>query len=135
MRGWARRRSVWVLPFGTTCCAADLAMAFAPPHDLGSRGARLVHDPALADVLVVAGRVTHGLAPQLRDLYDAMSEPRAVVAFGTCACTGGAFVGDDVPGGADRVVPVEVYVPGCPPPPEALSEALAQLDRVRSAPA
>lgn len=124
MRAWARRRSLWVLPFGTTCCAADLPAAFGPAHDLGQRGARLIHDPALADVLVVAGRVTRGLAPDLRRLYEAMPTTRAVVAFGTCACTGGAWVGEEVPGGADQVVPVDVYVPGCPPPPEALADAL-----------
>ena len=133
MRAWARRRSLWVLPFGTTCCAADLAGAFAPPYDLWRLGVRWVHDPALADVLVVAGRVTRGLAPLLRDTFEAMPEPRAVVAFGTCACSGGAFVGDEVPGGADVVIPVDAYVAGCPPPPGALAEALQQLTAPRGA--
>lgn len=124
MRAWARRHSLWVLPFGTTCCAADLAAAFGPPHDLSSGGAQLVHDPALADVLIVAGRVTRALAPDLRRLYDSMQAPCGVIAFGSCACTGGAWVGEEVPGGADVVLPVHAYVPGCPPPPQALHEAL-----------
>lgn len=124
MRAWARRRSLWVLPFGTTCCAADLAAAFGPPHDLSRTGAQLVHDPSLADVLIVAGRVTRALAPDLRRLYDSMPTPRGVIAFGSCACTGGAWIGEEVPGGADSVVPVQAYVPGCPPPPQALQQAL-----------
>ncbi|HJP33742.1 MAG TPA: NADH-quinone oxidoreductase subunit NuoB [Candidatus Latescibacteria bacterium] len=127
MHGWVRRRSVWILPFGTTCCAADLPAAFGPDHDLGRHGARLVYDAAQADVLVVAGRVTRALAPDLRRLYDAMHEPRGVIAFGTCACSGGAWVGEEIPGGADVVIPVDAYVPGCPPPPEMLADALSRL--------
>jgi NADH-quinone oxidoreductase subunit B len=127
MRGWARRNSLWVLPFGTTCCAADLTAAFGPPHDLGRRGASLVHDAALADILVVAGRVTRALAPDLRKLYHSMHAPKGAIAFGSCACTGGAWVGDEVPGGADVVIPIDAYIPGCPPLPKALYDA---LDRV-----
>lgn len=127
MRSWARHRSLWILPFGTTCCAADLAAVFGPDHDLGRLGARLVYEPAQADVLVVAGRVTRALAPELRRLFDGMYEPRGVIAFGACACTGGAWVGKEVPGGADTVIPVNTYVPGCPPPPDALVQALTQV--------
>jgi NADH-quinone oxidoreductase subunit B len=127
MRRWALRRSLWILPFGTTCCAADLAAVFAPGLDLGRLGTRLVHDAAQADVLVVAGRVTRALAPELRKLFDSMPEPKRVIAFGACACTGGAWVGDEVPGGADEVIPVDAYVPGCPPPPEALMGALSRI--------
>ncbi|MDA0336288.1 MAG: NADH-quinone oxidoreductase subunit NuoB [bacterium] len=127
MRGWARRHSLWILPFGTTCCAADLTTAFGPAHDLGRLGAVLVHDAALADILIVAGRVTRALAPDLRRLYNSMYAPKAVIAFGTCACTGGAWVGEEVPGGADLVVPVDAYIPGCPPPPESLYNALARV--------
>ena len=127
MRGWARRRSLWILPFGTTCCAADLAAAFGPGYDLGRGGARLVYDASQADVLVVAGRVPRALAPDLRRLYDCMHEPRGVIAFGSCACTGGAWVGEEVPGGADVVIPVDSYIPGCPPPPEALVIALTRV--------
>lgn len=127
MRCWARRRSLWVLPFGTTCCAADLGAIFAPPYDLQRFGVRLVHDPALADVLVVAGRVTRALEPVLRRTFDDMPRPSRVVAFGTCACSGGAFDTEAVVGGADDVVPVDAYLPGCPPEPEALQQALRQL--------
>jgi len=127
MRAWARRNSLWILPFGTTCCAADLTAAFGPAHDLGRTGASLVHDAALADVLVVAGRVTRALAPDLRQLYNSMHAPKGVIAFGSCACTGGAWVGEEVPGGVDMVIPVDAYVPGCPPPPEALHDALARV--------
>lgn len=127
MRAWARRRSIWIVPFGTTCCAADLPGAFGPAHDLSRLGVAVVQDPALADILVVAGRITRGIAPRLRNVFESMHEPRGVVAFGSCACTGGAWVGEEVPGGADVVIPVDVYVPGCPPPPEALGPALQQV--------
>lgn len=127
MLRWARRRSLWVLPFGTTCCAADLAAAFAPPFDLGRLGVRLVHDAALADVLVVAGRVTRALEPVLRRTFDGMAMPRRVIAFGSCACSGGACATPAVVPGADAVVPVDAYVPGCPPEPEDLQAALQQL--------
>jgi NADH-quinone oxidoreductase subunit B len=128
MRAWARRRSLWVLPFGTTCCAADLAAAFAPGCDLNRFGASWVHDASLADVLVVAGRITRAIAPVLLRTYDDMPLPRRVIAFGTCACSGGAFDTDEVVGGADEVIPVDAYVPGCPPEPDALHDALARLD-------
>ena len=104
-----------------------MAAAFGPGYDLGRMGARLVYDASQADVLVVAGRVTRALAPDLRRLYDSMHEPRGVIAFGSCACTGGAWGSEEVPGGADVVIPVDSYVPGCPPPPEALVSALTRV--------
>ena len=127
MRVWARRRSVWILPFGTSCCAADLAALFAPPHDMGRLGVRCVHDPARADALVVAGRVTRSLAPHLVQAFQAMARPARVVAFGSCACSGGAYDTEEVVA-ADEVIPVDSYVPGCPPEPGDLQRALQQLD-------
>ena len=127
MRGWARRRSIWILPFGTSCCAADLAALFAPPWDLGRLGMRWVHDPAQADALVVAGRVTRSLAPHLAQVFQSMARPARVIAFGSCACSGGAYDTGEVTA-ADEVVPVDAYVPGCPPEPGALETALRRLD-------
>ena len=127
MRAWARRRSVWLLPFGTSCCAADLAALFAPPHDLGRFGLRLVHDPSGADAVVIAGRVTRALAPHLLQAFQSMPRPARAIAFGTCACSGGAYDNDEVVP-ADAVIPVDAYVPGCPPGPESLRRALQQLN-------
>ncbi|MCY3735582.1 MAG: NADH-quinone oxidoreductase subunit NuoB [Gemmatimonadaceae bacterium] len=127
MRGWARRRSIWLLPFGTSCCAADLAALFAPPHDFGRFGVRLVHDPSQADAIVIAGRVTRALAPHLLQAFRSMPRPARAVAFGTCACSGGAYDTDQVVS-ADAVIPVDAYVPGCPPEPGSLRTALQQLN-------
>lgn len=127
MRGWARRRSIWILPFGTSCCAADLAALFAPPHDMGRLGLRCVHDPEQADVLVVAGRVTRTLAPHLVKAFESMARPARVIAFGSCACSGGAYDTGEVVA-ADAVIPVDSYVPGCPPEPGDLQRALQLLD-------
>jgi NADH-quinone oxidoreductase subunit B len=121
---------MWVMPFGTTCCAADLAAMFAPPFDLGRHGVRCIHDPALADVIVVAGRVTQALAPHLQTAFSAMARPRRVIAFGSCACSGGAYDNDEVMA-ADQLVTVDAFVPGCPPEPGALQAALLGLDWAR----
>ncbi len=127
MRSWARRRSIGLLPFGTSCCAADLAALFAPPHDMGRFGLRCVHDPLQADVMVIAGRVTRALAPHLLQAFESMARPARVIAFGTCACSGGAYDTAEVMA-ADAVVPVDAYVPGCPPEPGGLRSALQQLN-------
>ena len=127
---WARRSWILASPFGGSCCGIELTSASGPRHDLERHGVPLpCHDPAEADLLIVAGSVTHPLVPLLEEAYARMPEPRWVMAFGACACSGGPYQNYAVAGGVDRFVPVDVYVPGCPPRPEALIDAVLKLKR------
>lgn len=125
----ARRNSLWYLAFGIACCAIEgLMHASGPRFDFDRLGVFFRASPRQADVMIVAGTVNQKMAPSVRRLYDQMPDPKWVVAMGACACTGGPFREyPNVVLGVDKVVPVDVYIPGCPPRPEAVQYAFLQL--------
>ncbi len=125
---WARRGSIWPVTFGLACCAIEMMGASASHHDIARFGAEVFRaSPRQADLMFVSGRVTWKMAPVLRQVYDQMPNPKWVIAMGACASSGGIFHNYAIVPGADRLVPVDVYVPGCPPRPEALLYGLLQL--------
>ena len=126
---WARSRSPWPLGYGLACCAIEMFSAASSTHDLARFGAEVFRaSPRQADVMIVAGTVTHKMAPRLRRLYEQMPEPKWVIAMGNCASSGGEFWDSySTLQGVDTVVPVDVYVAGCPPRPEALTEGILRL--------
>ena len=122
---WARRNSLWVYPFGTSCCADALRTALGPGGP--SEAFLSVDTPEHGDVLIVAGRVPTQSVPVLLDIYDRMPEPKWVIAFGSCAASGGLFGTYAVAGGLSGVLPVDLSVPGCPPQPDDLYRSLTRL--------
>lgn len=118
---WARRNSLWVMPFYTACCVNECMAASASRFDIGRFGMEwLAVSPRRADLMIIGGRVTYKLAPVLRRIWDQMPQPKWCIAMGACACSGGMFDNYAVVQGVDTIVPVDVYVPGCPPRPEDL---------------
>jgi NADH-quinone oxidoreductase subunit B len=127
---WARKSSLWPLTFGLACCAIEMMATAASRHDLDRYGVMLRGSPRQSDVMIVAGTVVKKMAALLRRLYDQMPDPKYVIALGGCACAGGPFHDSySVVQGVDRIVPVDVYVPGCPPRPEALQEGILRLQK------
>jgi NADH-quinone oxidoreductase subunit B len=125
---WARTKSMWPMLFGLACCAIEMMMSQAPRHDLSRFGMELMRaSPRQSDLMIVAGRVANKMAPVLRRLYDQMPDPKWVLAMGDCASTGGIFNNYAILQGVDEVVPVDVYVAGCPPRPEALIHGIITL--------
>ncbi len=125
---WARRSSLWWLQFGQACCGIELISAQMPRFDFGERFGMLYRpSPRQADLMIVAGTVTKKMAPVVRTLYDQMPEPKWVVSMGSCANVGGPYDTYAVLQGVDQAVPVDVYVPGCPPSPEALFQGVLEL--------
>ena len=127
---WARSNSLWPMPFGTACCAIEFMATFASRYDLARFGMeRMGYTPRQADMLLCAGRVPFKLAPVLRRIYDQMPQPEWVVSMGACASTGGIFDTYAMTQGIDTIIPVDVYVPGCPPRPEGLIYGIMLLQK------
>ncbi len=125
---WARRNSLWPMPFGTACCAIEMMASAASDYDLARFGMeRMAFSPRQADVLICAGRVPYKLAPVLRRIWDQMPQPKWCVSMGACASSGGVFDVYSMVQGIDTIVPVDVYVPGCPPRPEGLIYGLMMI--------
>jgi NADH-quinone oxidoreductase subunit B len=126
--GYARKSSVWPATFGLACCAIELMAAGGPRHDLARFGMeRASNTPRQADLMIVAGRVSQKMAPVLRQVYDQMADPKWVISMGVCASTGGMFNNYAIVQGVDHIVPVDIYLPGCPPKPEMLLDSILKL--------
>ena len=131
---WARRSSLWPATFGLACCAIEMMATGAAHYDLSRFGMEIFRaSPRQADLMIVAGRVSQKMAPVLRQVYDQMVEPKWVISMGVCASTGGMFNNYAIVQGVDQIVPVDVYVPGCPPGPQTLLHGILTLhDEIRS---
>ncbi len=129
--GLARANSLWPLPFATSCCGIEFMATMGANYDLARFGSeRLAFTPRQTDLLMVMGTISKKMAPVLKQVYDQMAEPKWVLSVGACACTGGIFDTYSVLQGIDRVIPVDVYVPGCPPRPEQIIEGLMKIQEL-----
>ena len=131
---WGRANSVWPAQFGLACCAIEMLATVSSRFDIGRFGSEVFRaSPRQADLMIVSGRVSQKMGPVLRTIYDQMPEPKWVIAMGACASTGGVFNNYALLQGVDKIVPVDVYVPGCPPRPEDLLNALMVLqERIKA---
>jgi NADH-quinone oxidoreductase subunit B len=128
LAGYARKSSLWPATFGLACCAIEMMSTGAPRYDLARFGMEVFRaSPRQADCMIVAGRVSQKMAPVLRQVYDQMPGPKWVIAMGVCASSGGMFNNYAIVQGVDHIVPVDIYLPGCPPRPEMLIDAILKL--------
>ena len=134
LAGYARKSSVWPATFGLACCAIELMATGGPRHDLARFGMeRASNTPRQADLMIVAGRVSQKMAPVLRQIYDQMADPKWVISMGVCASSGGMFNNYAIVQGVDHIVPVDIYLPGCPPRPEMLLDSIVKLhDKIQN---
>jgi NADH-quinone oxidoreductase subunit B len=133
LKDWSRENSMWPATFGLACCAIEMMATVAAKYDLSRFGMEVYRaSPRQADLLIVSGRLSWKMAPVMKELYDQMPDPKWVVSMGDCASCGGVFNNYAIVQGVDRIVPVDVYIPGCPPRPEALIDGIIKLqERVR----
>lgn len=131
--GLARKNSLWPLPFATSCCGIEFMATMASTYDLARFGSeRLSFSPRQADMLMVMGTISKKLGPILRQVYEQMAEPKWVLCMGACACSGGIFDTYSVLQGIDRIIPVDVYIPGCPPRPEQVLDGVIKIQELAS---
>ncbi|HEY8692109.1 MAG TPA: NADH-quinone oxidoreductase subunit B family protein, partial [Chloroflexota bacterium] len=127
---WSHENSLWPVMFGLACCAIEMMAAAASRFDVARFGSELMRpSPRQADLMIVSGRVSQKMAPVLKEIYDQMPEPKWVIAMGDCASCAGIFNNYAVVQGVDKIVPVDVYIPGCPPRPEALIDGIIKLQQ------
>ena len=125
---WGRKFSLFSYPFVTACCGMEFMSVAAPKYDIARFGAEFPRfSPRQADLLIIVGTISHKMAPVLKRIYDQMCEPKWVVAFGVCTCTGGFYDNYATVQGIDTIIPVDVYIPGCPPRPESVLDGLMKL--------
>lgn len=128
MVNWSHKRSMWPFGFGLACCAIEMISTFSPHFDLARYGMEVMRpSPRQADLMIIAGRVSMKMAPVVKTLYEQMPNPKWVISMGACASTGGVFNNYAVLQGVDRIIPVDIYVPGCPPRPEQLMDGILKL--------
>ena len=127
---WARKNSLWPMPFGTACCAIEMMATLAGRFDMARFGAEAIRfSPRQADLMIVSGRISIKMMPVLKKIYDQMPDPKWVISMGACASSGGVFNTYTLVQGVDQFIPVDVYIPGCPPRPEDLIDALMKIQK------
>ncbi len=127
---WARKNSLWPMPFGTACCAIEMMATLAGRFDMARFGAEAIRfSPRQADLMIVSGRISIKMMPVLKKIYDQMPDPKWVISMGACASSGGVFNTYTLVQGVDQFIPVDVYIPGCPPRPEDLIDALMKVQK------
>lgn len=128
---WGRKNSLWPMPFGTACCAIEMMATLASRYDLARFGAEAIRfSPRQSDLLIVSGRISLKMMPVLKKIYDQMPEPKWVISMGACASCGGVFDTYTMIQGVDQFIPVDIYVPGCPPRPEQLIDAVMEIQKL-----